>query len=206
MCTRLLGPQSAVYSVGIGRHVGFDVELIGRYGLTVHGFDPTPVSVAWVREQNLPAGFVFHEYGVAAHDGTARFYAPRSEGSAHYSSVPRDRDAAGRETVEGLVFRLATIARQLGHSRIDVLKMDIEGGEYEVIDDLAGGSVEADQFLVEFHHNYPSIPLARTLDAVRALRGAEYRVAHISPRGLEFLFLHERFLERLRTGRPDTAP
>ena len=31
---------------------------------------------------------------------------------------------------------LADIANELGHSHIDVLKMDIEGSEYEVIENI----------------------------------------------------------------------
>ncbi len=192
LCTQLLGPASVVYSVGIGKHIRFDLELIDRFGLTVHGFDPTPVSVAWVREQDLPDAFVFHEYGVAAYDGAARFYAPRRDGSAHFSTVARDRDTEKRDMVEGPVLRIATIAQRLNHAKIDVLKMDIEGAEYEVIDDFVHGPVEVDQFLVEFHHNYPSIPLSRTLGAVGTLREAGFVPAHISRRGMEMLFVHER--------------
>ena len=202
LCTQLLGPESVVYSVGIGRHIRFDLELIERFRLTVHGFDPTPVSVAWIRGQDLSDAFVFHEYGVAAYDGAARFYAPRRDGSAHFSTVERDRDAEKRDMVEGPVFRIATIAQRLDHGKIDVLKMDIEGAEYEVIDDFVRGPVEVDQFLVEFHHNYPSIPLTRTLRAVRTLREAGLFPAHISRRGMEMLFVHERALRGISDRSP----
>ena len=67
--------------------------------------------------------------------------------------------------------------------------MDIEGGEYDVIDDMLQCDIPVRQLLVEFHHHFPSIGLAKTLRAVRALEKAGYRIFHISQRGLEFSFL-----------------
>jgi hypothetical protein len=36
--------NSIVYSFGIGQDITFDLSLIKHYGVTVHGFDPTPTS------------------------------------------------------------------------------------------------------------------------------------------------------------------
>ncbi len=67
--------------------------------------------------------------------------------------------------------------------------MDIEGGEYDVIDDLLESGVPVRQLLVEFHHHFPSVGLRKTLQAVRRLEAAGFRIFHISQRGLEFSFL-----------------
>ena len=67
--------------------------------------------------------------------------------------------------------------------------MDIEGGEYEVLDDLLSSGVPVRQLLIEFHHHFPSIGLARTVRAVRVLEEAGFHLFHISQRGLEFSFL-----------------
>ncbi|GIS18490.1 MAG: hypothetical protein CM15mP120_04060 [Pseudomonadota bacterium] len=42
--------------------------------------------------------------------------------------------------------------RDLGHDHLDVLKMDIEGAEYAVLDDMLQSNILPDQLLVEFHH------------------------------------------------------
>lgn len=39
---------SIVVDVGLGEDISFSTSLIDRYGLTVHGFDPTPRSIAYV--------------------------------------------------------------------------------------------------------------------------------------------------------------
>jgi len=79
--TDVLTTDSVVYSAGIGEDISFDVELIKRFGVHVHAFDPTPRSLAWLRTQKLPEGFQPHEYGLADRDGTLTFFPP--EGARH---------------------------------------------------------------------------------------------------------------------------
>ena len=184
-----LDRNSVIYSVGVGRHISFDLALIESFGATVHAFDPTPVSIEWVRSQKLPAQFVFHDYGIAAYDGTFRFYPPRRSESAHFTSVPKTRDTDDVACVEAPVYTPGTIMKKLGHDHLDLLKLDIEGGEYEVIDNMLKESIRVRQLIVEFHHNFPTIPMARTVEAVRALRKNGYRLFHVSDRTYEMGFI-----------------
>jgi hypothetical protein len=78
------------------------------------------------------------------------------------------------------------IACELGHQHLDVVKLDIEGGEYEVIADLLAAGPPVVQLLVEFHHGQHGIPFARTAAALASLRAVGYRILHTSHRGLEF--------------------
>jgi hypothetical protein len=116
-----------------------------------------------------------------------RLYLPRSPRSADFTSLPRDRRSC--KFIEAPVQRVPTLWEELGHSRLDLLKMDIEGGEYAVIRDVVESGVRPSQLWVEFHHNFPLIPFARTREAIRRLLAVGYDIAHIRPRGLEFLFL-----------------
>ncbi|MCC5845937.1 MAG: FkbM family methyltransferase [Verrucomicrobia bacterium] len=182
-----LNAESVVYSFGIGREFSFDMDVIQRHGAVVHAFDPTPDCVEWVRNQTLPEQFVFHEVGLAAEDGTLEFFPPRKAGSAHWTPLKRYRNET-REPIQAGVKTLRTLMKELGHTRIDLLKIDIEGGEYAVIDQLIDEKIPVKQILVEFHHAYDTIPLSKTVDAVNKLRGAGYRICAISPRGYEFSF------------------
>ena len=187
-----LGPESVVYSFGVGEDVSMDVALIERFGMTVHAFDPTPRSIEWVKKQDLPDRFVMHPLGVADYDGTARFRPPMDP--THISHTLLDRKPTDHAAIEVEVKRLVTIMGELGHDRLDVLKMDVEGAEYEVIEDLTTSGVEADQVLVEFHHHLKEVPLRDTREAVAELQGAGYRIFHVSPTGREYSFIHERAL------------
>src|ERR1019366_5457702 len=129
-----LGKNSVVYSFGVGEDASFDIALIERFGMDVYAFDPTPKSIAWARSQNLPSQFTLYEYGIADFDGNISFNPP--ENPAHISYTILDRPKTEDNKISAPVKRLATIMRELGHNHIDLLKMDIEGAEYVVIDDL----------------------------------------------------------------------
>jgi FkbM family methyltransferase len=185
VCPDGLSAESVVYSFGIGKDISFDLALIARFQAAVHAFDPTPLAKSWIQGQALPAEFVYHDYGIAAHDGLLAFHAPKNPDSAHFTPVARYRDTS-RPQVEAPVKTLKTILGLLGNERVDVLKLDIEGGEYDVIDNILAEQLPIRQLLVEFHHNYATIPFARTARTLRKLRSAGYRIFRISPRGLEF--------------------
>lgn len=182
-----LGPDSVVYSVGIGEDASFDFSLIERCGTTVHAFDPTPRSIAWVEAQSGPQQFFFHPWGVAGYDGVARFTPPVDP--THVSHTVLSREAASGPPIEVEVRRLRTVMRELGHERLDVLKMDIEGAEYEVIEDLLASAIPVDQLLLEFHHHLPGVALERTEAAIDALEAAGYRIFGMRESGRELSFI-----------------
>ena len=189
VCTDGLDPSSIVYSVGIGEDISFDLALIERIGCTVFGFDPTPKSIAWVRSQQLPKSFVMHPWGLADYDGVASFLPPAN--SAHVSHTLLERSSDDRARIELPVRRLITLMRELGHERIDVLKMDIEGAEYAVIDDLCASDVRPRQLLLEFHHQLPGIELAKSEAALDRLNAAGYRIFDMQPTGRELSLILE---------------
>jgi FkbM family methyltransferase len=176
-----------VYSFGVGEDVSFDLAVIEKFGAQVHAFDPTPKSVEWVKKQTLPSKFRFHELGVAGHDGVARFSLPRPD---YVSYSVSDEPPDGERVVEAQVERLATIMKRLGHSRIDLLKMDIEGSEYSVIDDLAKSRPEISQLLVEFHHEIGNPQsVMQTRNAISRLNALGYQLFHTSETGREYSFI-----------------
>lgn len=156
--------------------------------MQVHAFDPTPRSIAWLKSQSLPHEFVFHDYGVAAFDGKATFHAPENSRYVSYSAVSSRRSTS---FVEAPVWRLETIRRMLGHEHIDVLKMDIEGGEYEVLQDLIVSKPPVKQLLVEFHHRWKDIGLQKTRVTVRNLNQEGFRIFNLSPTGEEYSFIKD---------------
>lgn len=186
-----LDRNSVVYSLGIGKDTDFDQALMRRFGLRVHAFDPTPSTAEWLREHPQGPGFRFHPWAVTAADGTLALY-PRVRKDGSKSSVMYTMVASGGsadDAIEVPAFTLASIAAKLGHDRLDLLKMDIEGAEYEVLDTLPDLAVKPRQLLVEFHHRFAGIGPARTVEAVKALRRLGYRLFAIADTGRELSFL-----------------
>lgn len=186
VCPDGLGPSSVVYSVGVGEEISFDLELIRRFGVCVHAFDPTPRSIEWLGKQSLSGNFLFHPYGVADFDGHAKFLPPVNPAHVSHTLVERHTPWPA---IEVPVRRLSSILRDLGHDRIDLLKMDIEGAEYAVLKDLLDSGIQVRQLLVEFHHRWREIAIEKTRQAIRNLNSAGYRIFDVSPTGEEYGFL-----------------
>jgi FkbM family methyltransferase len=178
----ILNADAVVYSAGLGEDVSFDLEIIRRFACVVHGFDPTPRSLAWLETQGLPERFVVHPYGLAEFDGVAGFAPPKNPAHVSHSVLP----GSSAERVELPVKRLTTVLRELGHERLDVLKLDIEGAEYAVLDDLLATGPLPRQLMVEFHHGMGDVTLESTERCLDRLRAAGYRVFDARETGREF--------------------
>lgn len=168
--TSMIGPDSIVYSAGIGGDASFDLALMERFGCRVWGFDPTPYSIDWVREQVWPDLWNFEPIGIWTYAGTLSFEAPagRSGGS---SSITRPGNGAA--AFAAAVEPLTNIMERYGHDRIDLLKMDIEGAEGPVLDALLATHVRPKIICVEY--DQPEAPW-RLAARVRRLLAAGYQV------------------------------
>lgn len=201
VCPRGLGRDSVVYSLGVGANISFDLSLIASHGVTVFAFDPTPESAAFVAKTRPPEGFVFQQIGVSGKNGTMQL-STLKQASTFYRPATllqiRD-DQPTSITVE--VRSLTSIMAELKHDRIDLLKMDIEGGEYAVLDELLASPVRPGQMLVEFHpallnlelhgHMFGDAGWERTRKCVDRLMASGYDLFHVAKQGTEMSFLLE---------------
>ena len=176
----LLPSKPVIYSLGVGEDVSFDVALIERCRCTVHAFDPTPRVASWVKSQLLPPEFVFHPMGIADFDGVTDFYLPpRPDFISH--SLVQARQYSDR-CIRVPVARLSTVMSQMGHTHIDVLKMDIEGAEYAVLADIVKAGIKVMQLAAEFHHRLSGVGTQKTRDILRVLNGSGISLCYICPR------------------------
>lgn len=188
VATQYLDTNSIVYSFGVGDDIAFDLGLIDAFGVSVFAFDPTPLTVDYARQRQTD-GFRFLPWGIADFDGKITFY-QRSEsgaGAVMFSTVKQPGQKG--DEVQAEVYRLQTIMGMLGHQNIDLLKMDIEGGEYDVIRDMLESGIRPKQVCVEVHHRFFEAGKARTENMVTALRAAGYKVHFISGLGREYTFI-----------------
>lgn len=184
-----LNKNAIIYSFGIGQDISFDLELIQNFNLKIHGFDPTPKSIQWVKSQDLPKEFVLHEYGLAAQNGDLLFNPPSNPDHVSLSQFhfKENQKAALKLTVKNL----ETIMQDLGHQQVDLIKMDIEGSEYEVIEALQKTNIRPKQLLIEFHHRFPEIGIKKTKQACKQIENMGYKLFATSDRQEEFSFLHQ---------------
>jgi FkbM family methyltransferase len=197
-----LTSKSVCYCVGAGTDISLDVELVTRFQARVFIFDPMPYARAHfeglVSSTQQGSAFQAESYGQAYsysvssselatikycgtgvwdEKKTVRFYAPTQATYAGHSITNLQKTAA---YVEAPVDKLGNIMRELGHPHIDLLKLEIEGSEYTVIDDMLADKLDVKEF-DEFHHRTGLARLAaiRHIEhSSRKLRRAGYKLAH----------------------------
>lgn len=144
----LLDSQSICYSAGVGLDITFDLALIERYRCNVEAFDPTPGAIDHAaREATGVPEFHLHEVGIWSSDREMEIFAPVS-GNENYSVG--DRESTG-QSIEVAFRSIPSLMAEMGHEQIDLLKLDIEGSEYEVIGSLLGAGTPISILCVEYH-------------------------------------------------------
>ncbi len=194
--THGVGPQPLLIDCGLGEDISFPVAFLDRFaGARVIGVDPNPRSLAYCRE-NCPAGMDILAnalWTTAGEDIT--FHLPRSQ-----DRLPQGADGvsgsldASHEYVDGgarivtQTVDLDSLLARAGRTECDVLKLDVEGAEYALLESLIGnGRIHAaQQLLVEFHHGATRHTMDDTQRLVARLTAAGFRLVHRESRNYIF--------------------
>ena len=204
-------PRCLVYAFGGHSEVDWDVAMAKHTGCEHYIFDPTApchepnkekesckpwahlLGPKLVAERNITA---YEPYGISGHNGVLRWF---------NRAVP--------------VYTLATIMARLGHTgrRIDVLKLDIEGSEFDVVPNLVKSGIEIGQLLIEVHWplhraEFSQVPGRKQTTALHthffgALESLGFAIAHVEFNiacgftCVEFLWVNRRLFSPRRDSR-----
>jgi FkbM family methyltransferase len=167
----LVGEDWTTWSLGTGHDASFDVELLRRCPAgRVRAFDPFQRNLDDARAlSDEDPRYSGMRVAIAGEDGPLTLHGnadpdvgsvgPRIPGRAQESFT-----VAGRS--------IASLQRELGDPAIDLLKMDIEGAEYDVLERLDLRAAGVRVLCCELHFN---VPLSRALATVAAVRRQGYR-------------------------------
>jgi FkbM family methyltransferase len=170
----LLGADAVCYSAGLGEDASFDLGLIERFGCDVYVFDFTPRAVRYAESVGHGQPKLhFYPWGLWNEDTTLEFFAPRDPSHVSYSAKNLQRT---NQTIQAPVRTVASVANELGHDRIDLLKLDIEGAEIEVVASLLESGPRPTVVCLEF--DQPDT-IGRVHGCLRALRRSGYAVVSI---------------------------
>jgi len=123
-----------VYSLGSRKDFSFESEIVSALQCKVHTFDCT---VGDVRPDEVPRGVTFHPWCIGGEDALK----------------PYSSDLLNSAGKVGQYYTMKTVMRMLGHSYVDILKMDIGRHEFAVLKTLACPGCFG-QAAIEFHlHN-----------------------------------------------------
>jgi FkbM family methyltransferase len=166
-----LTADSLCYCAGAGEDISFECELVERFGCRVWIIDPTPRAVQHFKdlEQAVRSGvrfpvnnggvdyyaisaahldrLQFLPVGLADKDTEMKFFLPQNPAHVSCSVINLQKTD---QYFTAPCLRLSSIMRQQGDSSIDMLKIDIEGAEYGVIEDMAASGLLPRLLLIEF--------------------------------------------------------
>lgn len=168
------------YTAGVGEDASFDVAL-AELGCKVVAIDPTPRALDYMKP--IVAGhdrLSLAPYAVWSEEGELDFFPPADPAHVSYSATNRQHTA---NPIRVRARTVAGIAHELGDERVDLLKLDIEGAEYQVLESLDPRSLSVRVLCVEFH---PDHGLRRMLAAVNAVIRQGYEVAAVDRTDVTF--------------------
>lgn len=144
----LLDSNSICYCVGCGEDISFDLSLIDRFGCDVFAFDPTPRAIQHIQEvaSDIPQ-YRFFETGLWDKEDRLKFYVPQDSSHVSHSLLNLQKT---EHYICVPVNRLINVMQEMGHAKIDLLKIDIEGAEYKVIESILEDKIEIEIICVEY--------------------------------------------------------
>jgi len=139
-----------ILSWGIQDHFSFD-EAVVKAGCDVHGFDPSPLGLSSTNKY-MDMGGNYHTYGLGSVDrtygpGQVPFNWPGIKYLRAGNSEPWTLKSVTTTLTD--VGRLPAPSSSTGGNSLTVLKIDVEGTEWDVLDQLV--SAQWDQLLLELH-------------------------------------------------------
>ena len=154
-----LDKSSIVYSLGVGKNIDFDKAILFKYGCDIYLFDPTPSSSEFIKtfvkkNEDIDKKLKYLPIGVWNENKILRFSVPRYGGSA--SAV---FSYGSGEEFDAECQTLKTIMKRLGHTRIDLIKMDIEGAALPVVENMIAEQIFPAQLIAEFERPVKNIKL-----------------------------------------------
>lgn len=168
-----------VVDCGAGDHPDFSLAMIARFGMSAHVFDPTRKHQATLADfaAKSEGRLRIHPVAVAPESGETTFFESTENvsGSMLDDHVNVRSGGTSRYAVPALSLAELLSLPELGPVR--VLKLDIEGAEYEVLaatpDNVFSG---LEQLVIEFHHYcLEHYTVADTQSAVARLKGLGFK-------------------------------
>ena len=193
--TRLIGVAPLLIDCGLGEDISFPCAFLQRFGGKVVGVEPNPRSLAYCTAHPQAGMAVLQRAFWHTPDETLSFHLPRAQ-----HELPKGADGVsgslidthdyvgGGDSVQVQTIDLLGVLRHAGREDCDVLKLDIEGAEYDVLQHLAdsGELRRVAQLLIEFHHGVTHHALTATQATVRRIEACDFRLMHVEGRNYIF--------------------
>ena len=188
VCPEKLGQNSTVVSAGVGRDISFELALARLFHCRILLLDPSPTGISTMSlTKNQHPNIQFLPLALTGRDGSVTMCEPGNPEEGSYSSLV---GVTRGPKVEGI--SLSSLMRRHGLDKIDLLKIDIEGSEYAVMESVLREKLKITQICVEYHNQVlPGIKTSWTAGSLLKLWFAGWRL--ISKWGSNHTLWNDRF-------------
>lgn len=154
-------PVEPAVIVDLGSHVGASLLMFHVHypGARLVGVEPDPAVFARLRENATGLGATLLNVAAAGQDGTVPFYTWRDAWGS--SMFPTER---ARDCIEVPALTLDSLLDRVEADRVGLLKLNIEGAEYDVLSGFQGWE-RIDAIVVEWHGEYLSAEALQEVSA-----------------------------------------
>ena len=183
-------PSPIIYSFGIGEDLSFSEDLMKACSPEIFAFDPTPMAIQFVQNHELIKNSHFHfsSIGLSDKDEKATFFIkPKGAKDVSGSIIPRKN--LMKDGIEVTMECIKTISKKNGHTGIDLLKMDVEGSEFKVVDGLKDCDVSINQICLEVHDRFFKDGIRQLKKLLFTMRTMGYILISVSRKKDELTFL-----------------
>ena len=208
-----LNKDSVIYCFGAGEDITHDVILSSILKCPVHIFDPTPRAIEHVKyvkdvldKKKLPINdkkfgggdpnywkfilnnpakstdLILHEYGLYTEDTNIKFYMPENK---DYVSCSIDNRGRSNNFFNVPVKTINTIMKELNHSYIDLLKIDIENIECDILEKMLNDKIYPKYLSVDF--DLIKYDKQRCIEIVNKLINTNYKILKSTGQDVSFI-------------------
>lgn len=165
--TSKLSEHSIIYSGGAGKDISFEKELSKKFNCKIFIFDPTSTGIRTMKN-NGDKNIYFEKLALIDYTGKINLSEPqKTEGSFSFGG-----------NIEFPCTSIGDFMKKQNHKKIDLLKIDIEGAEYRVINDIIKNKIPVNQIAVELHHRFKNIGYLKSIKLFISLKRAGYKLTY----------------------------
>lgn len=182
-----------VIDVGCGWEADFSLLMIRQHGLDAFGVDPTKKHTPALHALEEKTDGKFHHLplAVSRENGSIIFHESRVHESG--SILKEHTNIQNDETVSYQVesVTLTDLIQRIGVQQIDILKLDLEGAEYSLLESVTRRDLESfSQIFIEFHHHCTDFTRKDTRKMVKKITSNGFRMFSLDLHN--YLFYQER--------------